>query len=125
MFVWFDVRLALLVIGVGATLTFGCSSEEIRPPQFGSDAGAVENARSCKEAREGEPSGTVVFVDGQAAACAGNGVECSLADIAAFDGICQVGKPSAVCSSNLWHVECAIVDAAPVEDASAADSSSD
>jgi len=98
-------RVGLLSFALAA-----CSGEELHPPQFGSDAGAVENSRSCKEAREGEPSGTVVFVDGQVANCVGDGVECSLADIAAFNGVCQVGKPAAICTQNRWQIACVDID---------------
>ena len=92
-------------------LVLGCSSEEAHPPRFGSDAGAVENARSCKEARSGKPSGTDLLVDGEIAACMGTDIECSLADVTAFDGICKVGAPVATCKSDRWQIQCADLDA--------------
>jgi hypothetical protein len=106
----------LLLIAAG-----GCSSEEVHPPQFGSDAGAVPNAKSCKQARTGTPSASVVFVDDAAAGCVGEGVECSLADVAAFADVCKVGTPSAICTSSRWQIECVDLDAGPAPDALAPD----
>src|SRR5262245_48545334 len=95
-----------------ALASLGCSSDDSHPPEHHTDGGIVDNPRTCKEARDGDPVDAVVFIDGQAANCVGEEVYCSLADVAKFSGVCQVGKPSALCKSHRWQIECVELDAA-------------
>jgi hypothetical protein len=99
-------------------LSLGCGKEERHPPVYRPDAKSVLAPKTCAQVRGGEPSGDAVLIDGGAAGCAAEGMECPVSDVATFADACAKGMPVAVCSLSEWRLKC-------VQDAGVADAAGD
>ncbi len=111
-------RAPLFVVVAVALAASRCSSPDARPPlvQHGS---ASDNFRSCSEiSLHGSLSGNRITVEAGIASCPATGQTCPLFEGPGFTSACALGEVAfALCSSGVWVLTCASVDAGAASDA--------
>jgi hypothetical protein len=86
----------------------GCQSEPEHPPEYVPDFGTP---RACVELQSGQISGNRILIEGEAARCAADGMQCALFGLSGCDG----GEVLlAQCVGRTWLLSCVPApDAAP------------